>query len=78
MIAFSDNRRKIKLINHPDILGQSMSEVIREEFPRRLISASWGEESDYYKIEVSRWDSESAFSTSSRRIVTNSFSFLKV
>ncbi|KLO17005.1 hypothetical protein SCHPADRAFT_900977 [Schizopora paradoxa] len=59
MIAFSDNRRKIKLINHPDILGQSMSEVIREEFPRRLISASWGEESDYYKIEVSRWDSES-------------------
>lgn len=61
MIAFSNNRRKIKLINHPDPLGQSLSEILREEFPRRVISASW-DDSDMYKIELNRWDSESALS----------------
>jgi len=58
MIAFTNNRRKIRLINHPDHLGQTISELLREHFPRRVASASW-DESDMYKIELNRWDSES-------------------
>ncbi len=58
MIAFSNNRRHIRLINHPDPLGPTISELLRDQFPRRVTSASW-DESDMYKIELNRWDSES-------------------
>jgi len=58
MIAFSNNRRHIRLINHPDSLGPTISELLRDQFPRRVTSASW-DESDMYKIELNRWDSES-------------------
>jgi hypothetical protein len=58
MIAFSGSRRKMKLIDSPDTVGQQMSEVLRERFPRRVLSASWDEE-NIYKIEFRREGFES-------------------
>ena len=53
MIAFSGSRRKMRLINSPDTMGQQLSEVLRERFPRRILSATWDEQ-NIYKIEFRR------------------------
>ncbi|THH03831.1 hypothetical protein EW145_g5976 [Phellinidium pouzarii] len=55
MLVFSSGRRKIKLVNQPHQLCDSLTEVLRESFPRRIRSAAW-DDNDMYKIEMSRLD----------------------
>ncbi|EJD04129.1 uncharacterized protein FOMMEDRAFT_155254 [Fomitiporia mediterranea MF3/22] len=55
MIIFSNNRRKIKLINHAHQFCESLTDLVHEQFPHRIRSASW-DDSDMYQIEMKRLD----------------------
>lgn len=55
MMILSNGRRKIKLVNHPHHLCESLTAVLHESFPRRVRSASW-DDNDMYTIEMSSLD----------------------
>ncbi|KAI5122610.1 hypothetical protein M0805_004821 [Coniferiporia weirii] len=55
MLVFSSGRRKIKLVNQPHQLCESLTDVLHENFPRRVRVASW-DDNDMYKIEMSGLD----------------------
>lgn len=55
MMILSNGRRKIKLVNQPHQLCESLTAVLHDSFPRRVRSASW-DDNDMYTIEMSGLD----------------------
>lgn len=68
MMILSNGRRKIKLVNQPHQLCESLTAVLHDSFPRRVRSASW-DDNDMYTIEMSSLDFSS-------KAINNHLSFI--